>query len=166
MRLRNASIDAFGLHSSSALRANHTAGTIPVHRSQADCEAVANPSRRHQETAMKLPAKPRILALSVAVIVAACLGCEPPPPPIRPAAPTPAATAPTTSSSATVGSNTSSEESSGKAATAAKAVELQAKNWDEVQAFVADHIVPKVSLKIPNVKKFKAPVKLPAPLAA
>lgn len=88
---------------------------------------------------MKLPAKLRILALSVAVIVAACLGCEPPPPPIRPATPTPAATAPTTPSSATVGGNTSSEESSGKAATPAKAVELQAKNWDEVQAFVADH---------------------------
>ena len=88
---------------------------------------------------MKLPAKHRILALSVAVIVAACLGCEPPPPPIRPAAPTPAATALTTPAPTMIGGNTSSEESSGKAATPAKAVELQAKNWDEVQAFVADH---------------------------
>lgn len=126
------------LHSSSALRANHTAGTIPVHRSQADCEAAANPSRRHQETAMKLPAKQRILVLSAAVIVAACPGCEPPPP-VRPAAPTPSATTPTTPSSATIGSDTSREESIGEAAPSARAIELHAKNWDEALAFVAEH---------------------------
>lgn len=84
---------------------------------------------------MKLPAQQPLLALSVAIIFVTCLGCEPPPAPVRPAAPTPA-----TSTPATTADSTLLAQTTGAAATSAKAIELQAKSWNEAQALVAKHL--------------------------
>ena len=84
---------------------------------------------------MKLPVQQPLLVLSVAIIVVTCLGCEPPPAPVRPAAPTPAASTPATTADSTLLAQTT-----GAAATSAKAIELQAKSWNEAQALVAKHL--------------------------
>ena len=84
---------------------------------------------------MKLPVQQPLLVLSVAIIVVTCLGCEPPPAPVRPAAPTPA-----TSTPATTADSTLLAQTTGAAATPAKAIELQAKSWNEAQALVAKHL--------------------------
>ena len=84
---------------------------------------------------MKLPAQQPLLALAVAIIFVTCLGCEPPPAPVRPAAPTPAASTPATTAGSTLLARTTGADE-----TSAKAIELQAKNWNEAQALVAKHL--------------------------